>query len=101
MSTVPDIGRQEDTDVAVLERPDQPHDVVLWNDDVNLMATVIHALKRLFSYPTEKAEQLTLQVHNNGKAVVWSGARDRCVAYVQALHGYGLQATVGKSGGDL
>jgi ATP-dependent Clp protease adaptor protein ClpS len=35
-------------------------------------------------------------VHTKGKAVVANGPKERCEAYVSALHGYGLWATYQK-----
>ncbi len=36
------------------------------------------------------------QVHVEGKSVVWNGAKERCEAYVAALHEHGLWATMQK-----
>ena len=74
--------------------PDVPWVVVVWNDPVNLMTYVVYVLQRLFGYSREKATRLMLQVHQEGKAVVASGTRERCEAHVSALHGYGLWATL-------
>ena len=38
-----------------------------------------------------------MQVHTKGKAVVATGARERMEMHVDALHGYGLWATVSKA----
>ena len=38
-----------------------------------------------------------LEVHQNGRSIVWSGVRERAEAYVQQLHGYLLLATIEKS----
>ena len=37
-----------------------------------------------------------LQVHNEGKAVVASGPREEMERHVDAMHGYGLWATLQK-----
>jgi ATP-dependent Clp protease adaptor protein ClpS len=91
-------GTQRNTETVVLEKPDLPYEVVLWNDDVNVSEIVVIALQRVFSYPASRSEQLMLIAHTEGRASVWSGARDRCIAYVQALHSYGLNATVDGGG---
>ena len=91
-------GTQEQTGTAVLERPEEPHDVLLWNDPVNIMEMVVHAITRIFGYSVEKAETLMQAAHNDGKVVVWSGSQERCVGYAHALHAYGLQATVSGGG---
>jgi len=37
-----------------------------------------------------------MQVHVEGKSVVWNGQKERCEAYVMALHEHGLWATMQK-----
>ena len=57
--------------------PDVPWIVIVWNDPVNLMTYVVFVLQKLFGYSREKATQLMLQVHNEGKAVVSNGSREK------------------------
>lgn len=95
-------------DVEVVEIPevevedeaelDQPWNVVVFDDPVNLMSYVTLVLRRIFGYSEERATQLMLEVHQSGKSVVWSGARERAELYVQQLHGYQLQASMAKAG---
>nr|WP_229724617.1 ATP-dependent Clp protease adapter ClpS [Agromyces flavus] len=82
------------TDEAV--RPDLPWQTIVWDDPVNLMTYVTYVFRSYFGYPREKAERLMLQVHHEGRAVVASGNREAMERHVQAMHGYGLQATVSK-----
>jgi ATP-dependent Clp protease adaptor protein ClpS len=35
-----------------------------------------------------------MDVHTQGKAVVWHGDREECEGYVSRLHAYGLWATL-------
>jgi ATP-dependent Clp protease adaptor protein ClpS len=76
------------------QRLDIPWDVILWNDPVSLISLVVRVLRKLFSYDLAKAERLTMQVHNEGKSVVWSGDKEQAAAYCVALHGYALSATI-------
>jgi ATP-dependent Clp protease adaptor protein ClpS len=41
-----------------------------------------------------------LQVHQHGSAVVAEGSRASMELHVEALHGYGLWATVRQAGGS-
>lgn len=75
---------------------DTPWVVIVWNDPVNLMSYVVHVLQKLFGYSREKATELMMQVHNDGKAVVTSGRRDVCEHDVSRLHAHGLWATMQK-----
>src|SRR5712672_3176745 len=78
------------------EEIDLPWQVVVHNDPVNLMTYVTMVFQRVFGYPREKAEEHMLEVHNNGRSILWSGMRERAELYVQQLHGYLLLATLEK-----
>ncbi len=73
---------------------DRPWVVIVWNDPVNLMTYVALVFQKLFGYSRAKAEQLMLQVHNEGKAVVSSGTREKAEYDVSRLHAHGLWATL-------
>lgn len=85
---------------AVVERADeqaaaqQPWVCLVWDDPVNLMSYVTHVFTSYFKMSREKAEQLMLQVHNEGKCVVSSGGREQMERDVNAMHGFGLWATM-------
>ena len=78
------------------EALDVPWQVVVHNDPVNLMSYVTMVFQRVFGFPREKAERHMLEVHHNGRSVLWSGMRERAELYVQQLHGYLLLATIEK-----
>ena len=80
-------GREE-------EERDRPWIVLVWNDPVNLMSYVTFVLQKLFGYSRDKATKLMLQVHNEGKAVVSSGTREKAEHDVARLHAHGLWATL-------
>ena len=90
---------QGDTDLITEsdQRLDIPWEVVLWNDPVSLISLVVRVLRALLSYDLAKAERLTMQVHNEGKSIVWSGDKEQAAAYCVALHGYALSATIQQS----
>ena len=85
----PDVG-----DLTVLDRPWQ---TIVWNDPVNLMSYVSFVFRTYFGYPRKKAETLMLEVHNDGRSVVSTGSREEMERDVQAMHEYGLWATLEKS----
>ncbi len=95
------------TEVAPLEvrQPDldddpataQPWQVIVWDDPVNLMSYVSWVFRKLFGYSKAKANHLMLQVHNDGKAVVSSGPREKAELDVFRLHEHGLWATMEQS----
>jgi ATP-dependent Clp protease adaptor protein ClpS len=73
---------------------DRPWVVIVWNDPINLMSYVTFVFQKLFGYTREKANRLMLQVHNEGRAVVSSGPRERAELDVFRLHEHGLWATL-------
>ncbi len=75
-------------------REDRPWIVIVWNDPVNLMTYVTLVFRKLFGYSQAKAERLMLQVHNEGKAIVSDGTREKCELDVSKLHAAGLWATM-------
>lgn len=88
---------------AVIERPaDQatielPWTTVVWDDPVNLMSYVTHVFVTYFHYPRDKAQRLMMQVHTEGRAVVSTGTREEMERDVNAMHQFGLWATLGRA----
>jgi ATP-dependent Clp protease adaptor protein ClpS len=77
----------------------RPWIVIVWDDPVNLMKYVVFVFQKLFGYSREKATKLMLQVHNEGKAVVSNGTREKCEGDVARLHAHGLWATLQRDDG--
>jgi len=73
---------------------DRPWVVIVWNDPINLMSYVTLVLQQLFGYSRSMATKLMLQVHNDGRAVVSSGTREKAELDVSRLHARGLWATM-------
>ena len=73
---------------------ERPWVVIVWNDPINLMSYVTLVFQKLFGFSLQKATQLMLQVHNEGKAVVSSGNREKSELDVALLHAHGLWATM-------
>jgi ATP-dependent Clp protease adaptor protein ClpS len=73
---------------------DLPWQVVVHNDPINLMTYVTMVFQKVFGFNREKAEKHMLEVHQQGRSIVWSGLRERAELYVQQLHGYLLLATL-------
>lgn len=74
-----------------------PWQAVVWDDPVNLMSYVVHVFREYFGFGTDRATELMLQVHREGRAVVAEGAREQMELHAQAMHDYGLWATVRKA----
>ncbi|MFD5214772.1 ATP-dependent Clp protease adapter ClpS [Microbacterium sp. NPDC058345] len=78
--------------------PLRPWELVVWDDPVNLMSYVVRVFRRYFGYSDEHATRLMLSVHHEGHAVVATGPRETMEVHAQAMHDYGLWATVREAG---
>ncbi|MYV66837.1 ATP-dependent Clp protease adapter ClpS [Streptomyces sp. WAC08241] len=96
MSVAPvEIERTESAEeVSAVVEPDVPWVTLVHNDPVNLMSYVTYVFQSYFGYSKDKAHKLMLDVHHKGRAVVSSGTREEMERDVQAMHGYGLWATL-------
>ena len=70
---------------------------LVWNDPVNLMSYVSYIFRSYFGFSKEEADKRMLQVHNDGRAVVAMGPREEMERHVEAMHDFGLWATVAKA----
>ncbi len=72
----------------------KPWNVIVWNDPVTPMTVVVVIFKKIFGYSNNKCTQLMLLVHHEGRALVWSGERERAESYCVKLQVAGLQSTI-------
>lgn len=73
---------------------DRPWMTIVWDDPVNLMRYVTFVFQKVFGYSESRANELMMQVHTEGRAVVSSGGRDKVESDVRKLHAAGLWATM-------
>lgn len=92
-AAMPELDETTDLRAAPLE----PWEVVVWNDPVNLMSYVVRVFRTYFGYSLERATSLMLSVHHDGHAIVATGPRETMEVHAQAMHDYGLWATVRKA----
>lgn len=93
----------DDNDTSVLDKEDtaedrdDPWSVVVFDDPVNLMQYVTLVFKRVFGYDDEKATVHMMEVHEQGKSVLWVGQRETAELYVQQLQSHLLLAALKKT----
>lgn len=87
-----------DTEIRSADELDVPWQVVVHNDPVNLMTYVTMVFQKVFGFTRDRAEKHMLEVHQQGRSILWSGVRERAELYVQQLHGYLLLATIERMG---
>jgi ATP-dependent Clp protease adaptor protein ClpS len=87
----------EEPEVDEVTEMARPWVTIVWNDPVNLMSYVTYVFQTYFGYPRKKAEKLMFEVHHDGRSVVSTGSREEMERDVQAMHEYGLWATMQKA----
>ena len=75
----------------------RPWVTIVWNDPINLMSYVTYVFLSYFGYSKAKAQKLMMEVHEDGRSVVSTGSREEMERDVQAMHEYGLWATMQKA----
>jgi len=81
-------------EISIDQLMDRPWITIVWDDPVNLMSYVTYVFIKLFNFSSERAHELMMTVHNEGRAVVSSGTREEMERDVQRLHEHGLWATL-------
>ena len=77
---------------------DSPWVTIVWNDPVNLMNYVSWVFRSYFGFSRAEANVRMLQVHHDGRAVVATGSREEMERHVEAMHDFGLWATLARAG---
>jgi ATP-dependent Clp protease adaptor protein ClpS len=91
-----EVSLDEPAGADEIER-DKPWIVIVWNDPINLMSYVTYVFQSYFGYSKAKAQKLMMEVHRDGRSVVSTGSREEMERDVQAMHEYGLWATMQKA----
>jgi ATP-dependent Clp protease adaptor protein ClpS len=72
--------------------------VVVLNDPVNLMSYVVMVFKKVLGFDETKARRHMLEVHEQGRSVVWTGLREKAEAYAFTLQQWHLTAVLEPDG---
>ena len=89
---------EEDLKFEVATGENLPWMCIVWDDPVNLMSYVTYVFQTVLGYDRKRANELMMQVHTEGKAVVSSGEKDKVETDVKKLHTAGLWATMQQAG---
>jgi ATP-dependent Clp protease adaptor protein ClpS len=56
----------------------KPYNVILFNDNTHSMDEVINQVNKATSCGIQRAFQIMVEAHTNGKAIAFSGGLERC-----------------------
>lgn len=84
--TLPEVSTQESVE------HEKVWNVIVLNDPVNLMAYVIMVFQKVFGYGTAKAQKHMLEVHHQGRSILFSGGLEEGESYVHQLQQWQLTA---------
>jgi len=86
------------TETVTKQQTAPPWNVLIYNDPVNLMSYVTFVIRRVFGYPKAQARKMMLEVHEQGRSVVWTGERERAEMFVEKLQSHQLLAGLERAG---
>ncbi|HEX8200642.1 MAG TPA: ATP-dependent Clp protease adaptor ClpS [Isosphaeraceae bacterium] len=78
---------QADSETATKRLP--PYNVIILNDEVHTFEYVIELLTKLFAHPLTTAQELTLRIHNEGRAVVYTTHKEKAELKRDQVLAYG------------
>ena len=84
----------EEDDVAVAEREEELHNLIIWNDDITTFAEVEDALMEICKHSKLQAIQCSLIIHNNGKCSVKRGTYKKLRPMCEAILDRKITATI-------
>src|SRR5947209_2978734 len=90
------IGEPSESDVLVTTKPKPreetatrrlpPYNVILENDDYHTFEFVVDVLRKVLGCPLERAVQLTMEAHNTGRAIIWTGPKEVAELKAEQIH---------------
>lgn len=68
--------------------------LILFNDNYHEFEEVIQQVMKATGYGYDKAESITMEAHNKGRAPVLSGELDKCIKAQSVLEEIGLRTAI-------
>ena len=81
---------EKDSDTLI----EHPAKVILFNDEIHSFEEVIGQLIKALRCDSSKAEGLTWEVHNSGKAAVFEGPMNECIKVSGVLEEIALHTQI-------
>jgi len=92
---------EADAETGTKTRRQPPYHVILLNDEEHTFEYVIELIMKLFGHPRQMAEELTLRVHQAGRAVVFTTHRELAELKREQVLAYGPDIRMASSKGPI
>jgi ATP-dependent Clp protease adapter protein ClpS len=76
-----------------------PWHVILYNDDVHSIDEVVFQVQKATSVSLEKAVEITLEAHYQGRAICFSGSNEECQRVAAVLKQIDLHVEIDQPAG--
>ena len=93
-ATEEDYNTDSEEEIEVVDKEDTVKKIVVYNDDFNTIEHVIYCLEKYCEHTTEKAIELTLEIHEKGSSVVKDGSAISLRPIRASLNENGLNAQI-------
>lgn len=85
---------KESTDILEDVVLDSPWRLILFNDDVHSFEEVIFQVMKATGYSQDKAENITIEAHQKGRAIVYEGDFEKCFKIDRVLKEIDLKTEI-------
>lgn len=99
VQTAPTRKRQDDTETKTRRQP--PYNVILLNDEEHTFDYVIELIMKVFGHAKPVAEELTLRIHQKGRAIVLTTHRELAELKREQVLAYGPDPRMSVSKGPI
>jgi ATP-dependent Clp protease adaptor protein ClpS len=94
MNAIPSSRPAHERETDVDEQVQEPAKVILFNDSIHTFEEVISQIMKATRCDTTRAEALTWEVHNTGKAMVFEGPMNECLSVSAVLEEIALHTQI-------
>jgi ATP-dependent Clp protease adaptor protein ClpS len=85
---------EEILEPAGIDTANEGFSLILFNDSHHEFEEVINQVMKATGYGYEKAETITLEAHNRGRALVLTGAIEKCLSAQSILEEINLRTSI-------
>ena len=78
-----------------------PYNVILMNDDFHTVDYVVELCKKIFGHPVEKGLQVAKEVHEKGRAILWTGPLEVAELKRDQIHAVGKDPQIKNCKGSM